>query len=46
MELPEEKRPPKKIWNEPDKLNDWFDRVFSRGEKQTEFQLTVDDIEG
>ena len=45
MELPEEKRPPKSMWNEPDKLNDWFDRVFDR-KKQTEFNLTVDDIEG
>jgi len=45
MELPKEKRPPKSIWNEPDKLEDWFDRVFDR-EKQTEFKLNIDDIEG
>lgn len=45
MELPKEKRPPRKIWNDHDKLEDWFDRVFDR-KKQTKFELTVDDIEG
>ena len=46
MELPEEKRPPKNIWNEPDKVNDWFARVFSHGEKQTEFEAYIDEVEG
>ena len=45
MELPKEKRPPKNIWSHPEKLEDWFDRVFDR-KKQTEFDLYIDDIEG
>ena len=45
MELPEDKRPPKKIWNDPPKLTEWFDRVFDR-DKQTEFELHIEDIEG
>jgi len=45
MELPKEKRPPKSIWNEPDKLENWFDRVFKRGEKAN-LEFDIDDIEG
>ena len=45
MELPKEKRPPKRMWDDSEKLEDWFDRVFDR-KKQTEYNLYVDDIEG
>jgi len=47
LELPEEKRPPRSIWDKPSELDDWFKRVFSDGEKQTEFNLPVkeDEIE-
>lgn len=38
-ELSKEQRPPKSIWDSPSELEDWFDRIFSRGEKQTEFNL-------
>jgi len=30
MELPKEKRPPESIWDNPEELEDWFDRVFDR----------------
>lgn len=47
MELPEEKRPPRSIWDYPSQIDDWFDTVFSSGEKQSEFSIPVkeDDIE-
>jgi len=47
MELPEDKRPPRSIWDKPSELNEWFERTFSDGEKQTEFKLPVreDEIE-
>jgi hypothetical protein len=44
-ELPKEKRPPRAIWDSPSELNEWFDRVYSGGSKQTEFTFNVDDIE-
>ena len=45
MELPKEKRPPESIWDKPDEIEEWFDRVFGDN-KQTEFTFNVDDIEG
>lgn len=45
LELPEEKRPPRSIWDYPSKLEEWFDAVFSGGKKQTEFTLPVNDGE-
>lgn len=45
LELPEDKRPPRSIWDKPSELNEWFDRIFSDGEKQTEFKLSVDEDE-
>jgi len=47
LELPEDKRPPRSIWDKPSELEEWFDRVFSDGSKQTEFSLPVkeDEIE-
>ena len=44
MELPEDKRPPKAIWDKPNELNEWFDRIKSGA--QTEFSIPLDDIEG
>jgi len=47
LELPEEKRPPRSIWDKPSEIEEWFERVFSDGSKQTEFSLPVkeDEIE-
>jgi hypothetical protein len=47
MQLPEDKRPPRSIWLFPDKLDDWFDRVFD-DKKENEFEFIIDpnDIEG
>lgn len=44
-ELPEEKRPPRILWDKPSELDEFFDRVFSNGEKQTEFSLPINDTE-
>ena len=41
LELPEEKRPPRSIWDKPSELTEWFERAFSDGQKQTEFDLPV-----
>lgn len=38
-ELPKEQRPPKSIWDKPSELEEWFERIFSGGAKQTEFSL-------
>ena len=46
MELPKDKRPPEDIQDNAEELDDWFDRVFSRGEKDTHFSFTIDDVEG
>ena len=45
MELPKDKRPPESIWDDPDKIDDWFDRVFDRGEKQTELVINIPEHE-
>jgi len=45
LELPEEKRPPRSIWDKPSELDEWFNRIFSDGEKQTEFSLPVNEDE-
>jgi hypothetical protein len=45
LELPEDKRPPRSIWDRPNDLKEWFERAFSSGEKQTEFNLPVDEVE-
>ena len=45
MELPEDKRPPRSIWEKPSELDEWFERVFSDGEKQTEFKLPINEDE-
>jgi len=43
FELPEEKRPPRSIWDYPSKLTEWFENAFSDGKKQNEFTLPVDE---
>lgn len=30
LELPEEKRPPDNMWDRPNEVRDWFDKVFDR----------------
>ena len=30
MELPEDKRPPRDLWDKPSRLNDFLDEVFER----------------
>lgn len=45
MQMPKEKRPPKGMWNDQKKIDEWLDRVYDR-EKDTELELVIDDIEG
>jgi hypothetical protein len=45
MELPKDKQPPKELWFKNEELEDWFDRIYSNGEKQTEFNLPLEDSE-
>jgi len=44
MELPKEKRPPKTIWDDSEKLDDWFDRVFDR-KTTPNVELFIDEVE-
>ena len=44
-ELPEDKRPPRCLWDKPSELDEWFNRVFSDGKKQIEFSLPVNEDE-
>lgn len=44
MELSKEKRPPKSMWHNPEKLEDWFDRVFDRKQK-TYLDVIIDEVE-
>ncbi len=45
LELPEDKKPPRDIWDKPNELKEWFERIFSSEEKQTEFKLPVNEVE-
>lgn len=45
MELPKDKRPPENIWDNPSKLNKWFDDVFDRESSEDEFELIIDESE-
>lgn len=45
MELSKEKRPPKSMWNKPDQLEDWFDRVFDRKKQQAHLDVIIDEVE-
>lgn len=42
MELPEDKRPPRSIWDKPSKISEWFDRVYGDN-IQTEFVIPTDE---
>jgi len=44
MELPKDKRPPRNIWDDPDELEDWFDRIFDRN-KDTGMEILIGDVE-
>ena len=48
LELPKEKQPPDDRWDNPELLEDWFDKVFeSKGKKiQEETFLNINDVEG
>ena len=39
-ELPKEKRPPEYMWDDSEQLDDWFDKVYDRKEKQPD-ELTI-----
>jgi len=43
MELPKEKRPPKNIWNRPEELESWFDKIFDR--KSDHLEFIIDEVE-
>lgn len=44
MELSEEDRPPRKIWDDPEALKDWFDRLKSPT-TETGIKITLEDVE-
>lgn len=49
-ELPKDKRPPEYMWDNPDELERWFDKVFdydsgSKPDSLT-FEISDDEIEG
>jgi hypothetical protein len=45
-ELPKEKQPPDDIWDKPEELEEWFDKVFKRNEKPLDSVIIdLDDIE-
>ena len=49
LELPKEKQPPDDMWDNPEKLEDWFNKVFKQpGHKkpQEEFFIDINDVEG
>jgi len=45
MELPKDKRPPEEIWDDPERLETWFDDVFDFS-KPNSVELVISDIEG
>jgi hypothetical protein len=44
FDLPESKRPPESIWDNPKLLKNWFDRVFERNKKD-ELVINIPDSE-
>lgn len=44
-ELPKKDRPPERIWDDAEALEDWFDRIRSP-DKDTGITIDVKDIEG
>lgn len=48
LELPKEKQPPDNIWDRPEELEEWFDKVFkTTGDKPVDGTfLNINDVEG
>lgn len=45
-ELAKDQRPPKSLYDKPNALKEWFERIFdSKGSKQTEFEFGANDDE-
>jgi len=44
LELPKEKRPPENIWDNPEELEEWFDRIYD-DKAQTEFNIAWNENE-
>lgn len=46
FELPKDKRPPENIWDNAEKLESWFDRVFDKGKtSEIVIEIPESDIE-
>jgi len=45
MQMPKEKRPPKKMWDNQRAIDEWIERVYSK-DKDTELEFYIDDVEG
>lgn len=48
LELPKEKQPPDNIWDRPEELEEWFDKVFkTTSDKPVDGTfLNINDVEG
>jgi hypothetical protein len=49
LELPKEKQPPDDMWDNPEELDDWFDKVFKttgKAKQQDSFSININEIEG
>lgn len=50
LELPKEKQPPDDYWDDPEMLEDWFDKVFNtkgkKGQAPDSIAISINDIEG
>lgn len=45
-DLPEDKRPPRNLWDKPYRLKDFFDEVFnSEGSKTKAIDIDMEDVE-
>lgn len=45
MELTKDKRPPKSLWDNPEKLEEWFDTIFDRKSSSTTIDINLDEVE-
>jgi hypothetical protein len=48
LELPKEKQPPDDIWDEPEEIEEWFEKVFdwNKNSSKEEVFLNINDVEG
>ena len=49
LELPDDKRPPDDIWDKPEEVKEWLDKVFKNDKKQTKQEfitINLDEVEG